>query len=217
MSQSMSDEGTQSKPWVDFKLIKESVTMEMLLIQYGIADVQRQGNEVRGACPFHASKSKTSFSVNLEKNTFCCFATNCKARGNVLDFVAKMEGCTVRDAALKLDEMFKITEQETSKTNGNHVAVHNETNTRDAPGKQKPAHQPAVQNAMDKITAPTAGECERIGESESINETPLPYQLALIEKVSWLEKKLAVIEQRLFYIEMDMATRDTIDAAYTDT
>ncbi len=86
--------------------------MEMLIVQYGITGLTRNGDELRGVCPIHQGKSKREFSVNLAKNTFCCFAPTCKARGNVLDFVAKMEHCTVKDAALIMDEWFKVTEQE---------------------------------------------------------------------------------------------------------
>src|SRR5438270_5019608 len=100
------------KAWVDFNLIKAAVTMEMLIVQYGITGLARNGDELRGVCPVHQGKSKREFSVNLTKNTFCCFAPTCKARGNVLDFVAKMERCSVRDAALKIDEWFNVTEQE---------------------------------------------------------------------------------------------------------
>lgn len=100
------------KAWVDFNLIKAAVTMEMLIVQYGITGLTRNGEELRGVCPIHQGKSKREFSINLAKNTFCCFAPTCKARGNVLDFVAKMEHCKVKDAALKLDECFKVTEQE---------------------------------------------------------------------------------------------------------
>ncbi len=100
------------KAWVDFNLIKAAVTMEMLIVQYGITGLTRNGDELRGVCPIHQGKSKREFSVNLAKNTFCCFAPTCKARGNVLDFVAKMEHCTVKDAALIMDEWFKVTEQE---------------------------------------------------------------------------------------------------------
>src|SRR5947209_6751061 len=100
------------KAWVDFNLIKAAVTMEMLIVQYGITGLARNGDELRGVCPVHQGKSKREFSVSLTKNTFCCFAPVCKARGNVLDFVAKMERCTVKEAALKLDEWFKVTEEQ---------------------------------------------------------------------------------------------------------
>jgi DNA primase len=101
-----------TKAWVDFNLIKAAVTMEMLIVQYGITGLARNGEEMRGVCPIHEGKSKREFAVNLVKNTFCCFAPVCKARGNVLDFTARMERCTVKDAALKLDEWFEVTKQE---------------------------------------------------------------------------------------------------------
>jgi hypothetical protein len=96
--------------WVDFQTIKGAVTMEMVLDHYHIAGLKRVGQELKGACPIHAGdkKSKT-FSVNLAKNAFKCFS--CEARGNVLDFVANKEGCSVRDAALKLRDWFKVGEK----------------------------------------------------------------------------------------------------------
>jgi DNA primase len=100
------------KAWVDFNLIKAAVTMEMLVVQYGVTGLVKTGDEMRGVCPVHKGKSKREFSINLAKNTFICFAPTCKARGNVLDFVAKMERCTVRDAALKMDEWFEVTKLE---------------------------------------------------------------------------------------------------------
>jgi DNA primase len=121
------------KAWVDFNLIKTAVTMEMLIVQYGIIGLTRNGDEMRGVCPIHQGKSKREFSVNLTKNTFCCFAPTCKARGNVLDFVAKMEHCTIKDAALKLDEWFKVIEQEA--------------------GKRKPASQACPPTAEDSTAA----------------------------------------------------------------
>jgi DNA primase len=39
---------------------------------------------------------RDSFSVNVEKKNFQCFA--CKARGSLLDFVAKFKGATLREA-----------------------------------------------------------------------------------------------------------------------
>lgn len=227
MSQSMTDEGTQSKTWVDFKLIKEAVTMEMVLVQYGIADVVRKGNEVRGACPFHNSKSKTSFSVNLEKNTFCCFAANCKARGNVLDFVAKMEDCTVRDAAIKLDELFNVTEQEKSRENGDQtaghkVAVRESSAGESASGSKRNTNQTAVNavsDATSKISEPVA-KGKVAGESVDTDKKPLtelPDHADLVKKVAWLEKQIAVIENRLFYVEVEMASQNRIDESYFET
>lgn len=98
------------KEWVDFKAVKQAVTMQMVLDHYGIK-LTRSGDELRGPCPIHKGSIKSkNFTVNLRKNAFNCFSKDCKARGNVLDFVAAMEHCDVRDAAAKLTEWFKVGE-----------------------------------------------------------------------------------------------------------
>ena len=95
--------------WVDFKAIKAAVTMQMVLDHYKVLGLKRVGDELRGPCPIHKGATNTKdLSVNLTKNAFKCFSDACKARGNVLDFVAAMEKCEVRDAALKLEAWFKI-------------------------------------------------------------------------------------------------------------
>lgn len=92
--------------WVDFKAIKSAVTMEMILDRYGINWLRKNGDELRGRCPIHQGEGQSTFHAHLTKNVFNCFS--CKARGNVLDFVAAMEKCSVRDAGLKLKEWFTI-------------------------------------------------------------------------------------------------------------
>jgi hypothetical protein len=106
----------EKKRWVDFAAVKAAVSLIRGLAHYGINHETEgwgwnfQEEEFRGPCPLPECGGKRSFSVNVPKNTFHCFA--CKARGNVLDFVAKMEGCTIRDAALRLAEWFKVGESE---------------------------------------------------------------------------------------------------------
>ena len=101
--------------FVDFKLIKEQVSMEMVLGHYGI-NLRRVNNTgLRGKCPLptHTSeKSIESFSVQLEKNIWACQSASCAATrhgkkgGNVIDFVAIMEHSSIRDAALKMNDWF---------------------------------------------------------------------------------------------------------------
>jgi DNA primase len=92
--------------WVDFKVIKSAVTLRKVLDRYQINWLRKSGDELRGRCPIHEGEGQQSFHVNLAKNAFHCFS--CKAHGNVLDFVAAMEKCSVRDAAVKLQEWFSI-------------------------------------------------------------------------------------------------------------
>ncbi len=102
--------------WVDFKSVKAAVSIEMVLEHYSIELRKVNATNLRGTCPLptHVGDSGTSFGVNTEKNAWACHAGSCVAKrdgkkgGNVLDFVAAMEGCTIRDAALKLQNWFSV-------------------------------------------------------------------------------------------------------------
>lgn len=91
--------------WIDFAAVRQAVSMEMLIIHFGLL-VSRKGAEARLKCPFHGGKSDNSMLINLAENRFYCFG--CKTRGDVLEFVANYESCSLHEAALLLDEWFFI-------------------------------------------------------------------------------------------------------------
>jgi len=97
---------TATKEQADFALIRQNVSMRMLLQHYGITGLKGHGNELRGPCPIHQDPKtgNRSFQVNIAKNIFHCFY--CKVGGNVIDFVAKKEGCNLREAGLKIQAWF---------------------------------------------------------------------------------------------------------------
>jgi len=89
--------------WVNFAEIKSRVALDQLLRHYRVEGLKGSGRQqVRGHCPIHQGQGTEAFHANLERNVFHCFA--CGAGGNVLDFVAAMEQCSVREAALRLQE-----------------------------------------------------------------------------------------------------------------
>jgi len=89
--------------WVSFAEIKSRVGLEQVLRAYQVEGLRRSGgDQYRGRCPIHQGEGPEAFHANLARNVFHCFA--CGAGGNVLDFVAAMEGCSVREAALRLQE-----------------------------------------------------------------------------------------------------------------
>ena len=105
--------------WVSFDEIKKMVTLQMAIEHYGIPLRHVNAATLRGMCPLpsHGSeKSKESFTATLTKGVggaWACQSQSCiKARGrvggNVLDFVAAMEQCSVRDAAIKLQTWFLV-------------------------------------------------------------------------------------------------------------
>ena len=118
--------------FVDFKAVKAAVTMLHVLEHYGFAvSFKRTGNSLSGPCPLHNGQNRTQFRVSLEKNCWNCFGT-CNGGGNVLDFVARKEGCTLREAALKLCDWFQLPTQEKSQRPEKEVAGSPKT---DAPSK----------------------------------------------------------------------------------
>jgi DNA primase len=95
--------------YVNFKEVKAKVTLTQVLEHYGLLAAMKQSKEgFEGQCPFCQSESKRSLKINTDKSIFKCFAPGCQAKGNVLDFVARMEKTTVRGAALKLTSWFNL-------------------------------------------------------------------------------------------------------------
>src|ERR1039457_92824 len=96
------------KPFVDFRETRSRITMEQILEHYGVLHtLKRAGNSLSGPCPIHKGSNPTQFRVDTEKNIWNCFS-ECKHGGNTLDFIAKMEGITIHDAAIKACEWFDI-------------------------------------------------------------------------------------------------------------
>ena len=58
--------------------------------------LKRAGNEFKGCCPFHGEKSP-SFTIFASGKRFYCFG--CGASGDVLDFVRRAHGVSLRRAA----------------------------------------------------------------------------------------------------------------------
>ena len=121
--------------YVDFKAVKAAVSMLQVLEHYGLAETfKRSGNSLSGPCPLHNGENRTQFRVSLEKNCWNCFGT-CKGGGNVLDFVARKEGLTLREAGLALCDWFQLPTQEKPARPAKDAG---EPRTSDAPPKAEP-------------------------------------------------------------------------------
>ncbi len=99
----------------DFKYLKEHVSIEQVLSHYGVKLRPAGPSNLRGRCPLptHTSRvSAASFSVNLPRNVWSCQSASCIAArdgqigGNVLDLVAVMERCSIREAGLRMVSWF---------------------------------------------------------------------------------------------------------------
>src|SRR6266566_2579353 len=99
---------SRNQRFVDFHAVKVAVTMEQVLDHYSlIPKLKRNGDTFTGPCPIHNGKNPTQFRVSLSKNCWNCFG-ECKRGGNVLDFVSRMEQCSLIQAAHKLIDWFKL-------------------------------------------------------------------------------------------------------------
>jgi DNA primase len=85
--------------------------METVLSHYDVRLRRVGAGAFRGRCPLptHSSaRSNDSFSVSFTGNVWSCQSASCIAArsgrvgGNVLDFIAEMERCSVREAAVRL-------------------------------------------------------------------------------------------------------------------
>ncbi len=94
--------------YVDFKTVKTSVSILQILDHYQLTNTfKRNGDSLTGPCPLHGGQSPTQFRVSLSKNCWNCFS-ECKHGGNILDFVARKENISIRDAAIRISEWFGL-------------------------------------------------------------------------------------------------------------
>lgn len=82
--------------------------MEEVLTRYKLLEsFKRARDSLTGPCPIHRGSNPNQFRVSLSKNCWNCFS-ECKCGGNVLDFVAKMEGVDVTEAANRMVGWFNL-------------------------------------------------------------------------------------------------------------
>jgi DNA primase len=104
-------------PQADFKSLKQRIPIDHVLARYGVR-LRRVGpHTLCGACPLptHTSRqSRQSFSVNLSLQVWSCHSASCIAArggcigGHVIDLVAIMERCSLREAGLRLQDWFSV-------------------------------------------------------------------------------------------------------------
>ena len=89
-------------PGVDFRAVREMISMSDVLELIGYTPSAISDNVLRGPCPIHRSQStkSRSFAVNLKRKVFHCFC--CGAAGNHLDLYVAVTQKRLFEAALDL-------------------------------------------------------------------------------------------------------------------
>jgi hypothetical protein len=102
-------------PQADFQSLKQRIPIDRVLARYGVKLRPAGPHTLSGACPLptHTSQhSRESFSVNLALRVWSCHSASCIAArndrigGHVIDLVAILEGCGLRQAGLRLQDWF---------------------------------------------------------------------------------------------------------------
>ncbi|HXX17155.1 MAG TPA: DNA primase [Candidatus Eremiobacteraceae bacterium] len=150
--------------WVDFGAVKQAVNMEAILHYYRIPGLHRVQGQLQSRCPIHGGERRDSFRASLSQNAFQCFV--CQAHGNVLDFVAAMEKCTVREAALRIQQWFDLGRNQPSGLQSGETAMESKL-VRKKEGSNSPlrftlsgldhAHPYLAQRGVDRVTATEFG------------------------------------------------------------
>jgi DNA primase len=89
-------------PGLDYQAARTQVRLTAVLELLGFEARERHGDQVRGRCPVHDSRTlaSRSFAAHLGKNVWHCFT--CGAGGNALDLWAAVTRQELHAAVLDL-------------------------------------------------------------------------------------------------------------------
>lgn len=91
-----------AKPFHDFRLLKQSVTIHQVLDDRGLGQkLRRRGDRLIGPCPVHHGDNPNAFVVSLSRNLWYCFS-RCAKGGDVIDLVRQLDNATYQQAAAYL-------------------------------------------------------------------------------------------------------------------
>jgi hypothetical protein len=93
---------------LEISTINTVVTLSQVLQHYGVFDRFTHGwDSLVGPCPIHKGIDQTQFRISISKNCWYCFG-DCQGGGNIIDFVAKMEGIKPIEAVSRMAEWFGL-------------------------------------------------------------------------------------------------------------
>jgi hypothetical protein len=82
--------------YLDFQQIKQDHSIEAVAERLGL-DIKKSGHQLRAPCPACESGGERALAITPAKGAFYCFGGSCG--GDVLQLVAHVQGCSVKDAA----------------------------------------------------------------------------------------------------------------------
>ena len=174
--------------WVNFQTVRENLDFTEVLAHFGFQTKANGQDQVKIHCPFH-DDSNPSCGVNLAKKVFQCWS--CKAKGNVLDFFAKMEGFDpdvpkdLRKAALQAVEVFGIDGGKQDAKSGDQPKAKAKPSK---PAKRAPRGAKRVEKEKP---APDAGGPQDVPTEANVEPAnkPLTFEMQLDDSHPYLEER----------------------------
>ena len=83
--------------FIDFKALKESVTIETAMVYLGLKGMTSEQGSYRGSCPTCKAGGKRALVITPEKESFYCFTM--KRGGDVISLTAHINGTSMKEAA----------------------------------------------------------------------------------------------------------------------
>ena len=169
----------KKKNWVDFKEIKDKISLAMVLEHYSV-ELKKSGKNYVSCCPIHEGSNPTQFSVNYDRNIWHCFG-NCNTGGNTLDFVSAMEGVSVHGAALKLKNWF-LSDENTN------------LDTKSTPKLKTPNKEQLVRE-------------EKKEKSEQVINSPLSFKLKNLDQEHEFFESLGLLPETIEHFGLGFCTK----------
>jgi DNA primase len=152
---------------LDFKAVRERASFIGVLDRYHVPIKKVSASQYKADCPLpsHTNKDEHgTFGVNTDKGVFKCFSDSCRkagngSQGNVLDFVAQMEGVQAYDAAAKLNEWFP---------NGLGKVADNQNAPHEAERNGRGQQQENATSAAPEVNRPLAFQLKGIEPQHSL-------------------------------------------------
>jgi len=93
---------------LDFKLLKQIVPISQVLAAKGLTPhFKKRGDRLIGPCPIHGGDNPSAFVVSISKNLWYCFS-RCRAGGDVIDLVRRLDHLSYRQTAARLDSLASL-------------------------------------------------------------------------------------------------------------
>jgi hypothetical protein len=154
---------------LDFAALKK-IPLTSVCARYGIA-LTFGGKYAKAKCPLPTHKAgdkDKNFNINLEGNYWKCWSESCNEKagakgGDVINFVAVMDGCSQHEAAKKLAGWFPLTEKpaphiEKRAPEKSPKGPQKDSSDHTSPGDSVKGYMQDVDAWFEQLVAPREGE-----------------------------------------------------------